>query len=91
MSIENCKELDLELWLLTAVWLNTWLFKVQNYANSILIVVSNQAVMCIGTIGYHVRSQGLLRHFCFFNYWSHRYEAKIVSDDFWVKFTPHRR
>ena len=72
MSIEDSKELYLKLWLLCAIWLDARLFKVQNNRDSVFIVVSNQAIVCVSTIGYHIWKQFFLRNLCPLNNWSVR-------------------
>ena len=65
MSIENCKELYLKLRLFRAIWLDSWLLEVEHYRNPVLIVISDQAIVSVCTVGNHIRVQGLLRDLSF--------------------------
>ena len=79
MTIEDCEELNLEGGLLRTCWLNTRLFQIKHYRNTVLIVVSYQSIVCIRSIRDHIRSLGLLRHFCLLNNRSYWDKAKIVT------------
>ena len=75
MSIEDSKELDLELRLFRAVWLNARLLEVQNDADPILIIVPNQPIVGVGSICNHVGAQHLLGDFGLLHDWSDRNES----------------
>lgn len=79
MAIENRKELDLELRLLGAIGLNTRLLKVKHDRYSILIIVSNQPIMCVSTIRDHVRVKRLLSNLGFLDDWTIGDSALILS------------
>ena len=70
MTIEYSEKLDLELGLLIAIWLDTWLFKIKHDADPILVVVPNQSIVSVGTICYHIRIEYLLRDLSFLYDWS---------------------
>ena len=57
MAVEDGEELNLMLWLLFAVRLNTRLLEVKNDADPVLIVVTNETIMSIRSISNHVRDQ----------------------------------
>ena len=57
MAVEDGEELNLMLWLLLAVRLNTRLLEVKNDADPVLIVVANETIMSIRSISNHVRDQ----------------------------------
>ena len=54
MSVEYCEELNLELWLLVAVWLDAWLFEIKNNRYSIFVVVTDKAVVSVCSVCDHV-------------------------------------
>ena len=57
MAVEDGEELNLMLWLLFAVRLNTRLLEVKNDADPVLIVVTNETIMSIRSISNHVGNQ----------------------------------
>ena len=65
MSIENGKELYLVLRLLRTVRLDAWLLKVEHNRYSVLIVISDEAIMGVRTVSNHIWIQRLLRYFSF--------------------------
>ena len=65
MSIENRKELYLKLRLFRAIWLDSRLLEVKHYRNPVLVVISNQAIVSVRTVGDHIRIQCLLRDLSF--------------------------
>ena len=54
MAVKNSKELYLVLRLLRTVRLQTRLFQIKYYRDPVLIVVSDEAIMSVGAVGYHV-------------------------------------
>ena len=54
MTVKNSKELYLVLRLLRAVWLKSRLFQIQHYRDSILVVVPDEAIVSVRTVGYHI-------------------------------------
>ena len=61
MPVEDGEELDLKLGLLAAVRLNAGLLEVEHDRDAVLVVVADEAVVRVGTVGDHVRRQRLLR------------------------------
>ena len=55
VTIEDCEELNGKFRLLGATRLETWFLKIQHNRDSILIIVPDQAIVSICTIGDHVR------------------------------------
>ena len=91
MAIEDCEELNFVRRLFCTRWLNTRLLQIKHYRNSVLIVISNQSIMCICSVGHHIRCLCFLRYFCLLDnrpYWN---KAKIVTSQLLVDFCPHRR
>ena len=70
MSVKYGEELDLELGLLVAVWLKSWLLEVKHNRDSVLVVVSDQSIVGVCSVSDHVRSQSLLRHLRFLDNWA---------------------
>ena len=70
MTIENGEELNLEFRLLGAIGLNARLLKVKHDRYSILIIVSDQSIMCVSTIWNHVRRKRLLSYLGFLYDWT---------------------
>lgn len=56
VSVKDGEELDLKLGLLVAVWLDARLFKVKHDRYSVLVVVSDQAIVRVRPVGDHVWS-----------------------------------
>ena len=54
MAIENSKELNLEFGLFRTIGLYARLFQIQDDRDPILIVIPNQAIVGVGSIGDHV-------------------------------------
>lgn len=50
MPVENRKKLDLLLWLLWVIGLESRLLKVENDRDSVFIVISKNAVVSVGTV-----------------------------------------
>jgi len=67
VPVKDCKELDLVLWLLVAVRLQSRFLQVKNDRDAIFIVVSDEAIVGVGPIGYHVWREGLMRHLSLLN------------------------
>ena len=65
MSIENREELDLTLRLLIAVRLNAWFLQIEHDTDPVLIVVANQSIVSVGSVGNHVWVKRTLRYLCF--------------------------
>ena len=62
MPVEDGEELDLKLGLLTAVRLNARFLEVEHDRDAVLVVVADEAVVRVRTVGYHIGRQGLLRY-----------------------------
>ena len=60
MTIKNSKELDLMLWLLRAIRLQSRFFQIQYYRDPILVIIPDEAIVCIGAVGDHVWQETLL-------------------------------
>ena len=69
MTIEDSEELNLKFWLLITVRLDSGLLQVEHYADSVLIVVSDQAIMSVGSVGNHVGDERALRYLGFLDDW----------------------
>ncbi len=68
MAIENSEELNLKFGLFGAIRLYARLFQIQDNRDPIFIVIPNQAIVGVGSIGDHVWNKFFLRDFCSLNY-----------------------
>ena len=54
MTIENSKELYLELGLFRAIRLYSWLLKVKHNRNPVLVVIPDEAIVSVRTVSNHI-------------------------------------
>ena len=69
MTIENSKELYLELGLFRAIGLYSWLLKVEHNRNPVLVVIPDEAIVCVCTVSNHIWVERLLRYLSFLDDW----------------------
>ena len=54
MTVKNGEELNLKLGLLVAVWFNAWLFKIKHDRYPVLVVITDETIVSICSVGNHV-------------------------------------
>jgi len=72
VAVKDCEELYLFLGLFRVVWLETWLFQVEDNRDTIFVIVAENAIVSVGAIGNEVRGLSLLGNFCLLDNGSHR-------------------